>query len=267
MRAYVNTQLQSLGYKTLSAGNGVEALAIADSGAAFDLLFTDVIMPGRLNGRQLAGEIASRHPSLKVLFTSGYTENAMVHHGRLDLGVLLLAKPYRKVDLARMLRIALGPAGILHRRQAGPGTARDAIALKPAVVRICKTDLQCRGLSCSAASIEDIPWLLTSIRWPASPPLRHAGEHPAAGDGLFRRPARSVGAGAAGGVRHLGASRLRVQQRLQRGAYPGDQPGAVRSPAQGRHQRSVVHRHRHPCAGGAGAWRARSRCSRPTASR
>jgi PAS domain S-box-containing protein len=113
VRAYVNTQLQSLGYKTLSAGNGVEALAIADSGAAFDLLFTDVIMPGRLNGRQLAAEIASRHPSLKVLFTSGYTENAVVHHGRLDSGVLLLAKPYRKVDLARMLRMALGPAGIL----------------------------------------------------------------------------------------------------------------------------------------------------------
>jgi CheY-like chemotaxis protein len=113
VRAYVNTQLQSLGYKTLSAGNGVEALAIADSGAAFDLLFTDVIMPGRLNGRQLAGEIALRHPSLKVLFTSGYTENAVVHHGRLDSGVLLLAKPYRKVDLARMLRVALGPAGIL----------------------------------------------------------------------------------------------------------------------------------------------------------
>jgi CheY-like chemotaxis protein len=113
VRAYVNTQLQSLGYKTLSAGNGVEALAIADSGAAFDLLFTDVIMPGRFNGRQLASEIALRYPSLKVLFTSGYTENAVVHHGRLDSGVLLLAKPYRKADLARMLRVALGPAGIL----------------------------------------------------------------------------------------------------------------------------------------------------------
>jgi CheY-like chemotaxis protein len=127
VRAYVNTQLQSLGYKTLSAGNGVEALAVADGGAAFDLLFTDVIMPGKLNGRQLAGEIASRHPSLKVLFTSGYTENAVVHHGRLDSGVLLLAKPYRKVDLARMLRIALGPAGIL----TGTGPAPEPRATRP----------------------------------------------------------------------------------------------------------------------------------------
>jgi CheY-like chemotaxis protein len=112
VRAYVNTQLQSLGYKTLSAANGVEALAIVDSGAAFDLLFTDVIMPGRLNGRQLAAEMEQRHSSLKVLFTSGYTENAIIHHGRLDSGVLLLAKPYRKLDLARLLRVALTSAGI-----------------------------------------------------------------------------------------------------------------------------------------------------------
>jgi CheY-like chemotaxis protein len=120
VRAYVNTQLQSLGYRTLSAGNGIEALAIADGGTAFDLLFTDVIMPGRFNGRQLATEIGLRHPSLKVLFTSGYTENAVVHHGRLDSGVLLLAKPYRKADLARMLRVALSPAGILSDTKPNP---------------------------------------------------------------------------------------------------------------------------------------------------
>jgi PAS domain S-box-containing protein len=112
VRAYVNTQLQSLGYKTLSAANGAEALAIADGGAAFDLLFTDVIMPGRLNGRQLAAEMMRRRSPLKVLFTSGYTENAIVHHGRLDSGVLLLAKPYRKADLARMLRVAFTAAGV-----------------------------------------------------------------------------------------------------------------------------------------------------------
>jgi PAS domain S-box-containing protein len=112
VRAYVNTQLQSLGYTTLSAANGIEALAIADSGAAFDLLFTDVIMPGGLNGRQLAAQMMQRRSPLKVLFTSGYTENAIIHHGRLDSGVLLLAKPYRKLDLARMLRVALTSAGI-----------------------------------------------------------------------------------------------------------------------------------------------------------
>jgi PAS domain S-box-containing protein len=111
VRAYVNTELQSLGYKTLSAANGVEALAIADSCAAFDLLFTDIIMPGGLNGRQLAAEMATRRASLKVLFTSGFTENAVVHDGRVDSGILLLVKPYRKLDLARMLRIALTSAG------------------------------------------------------------------------------------------------------------------------------------------------------------
>jgi PAS domain S-box-containing protein len=107
VRRSVTTQVQSLGYQTLSAANAAEALAIADSGARFDLLFTDVIMPGKMNGRQLADEMARRRPPLKVLFTSGYTENAIIHHGRLDRGVLLLAKPYRKLDLARMLRRAL----------------------------------------------------------------------------------------------------------------------------------------------------------------
>jgi CheY-like chemotaxis protein len=91
----------------VEAGNAADAIAIADSGAKFDLLFTDVIMSGAMNGRQLADEVARRRPGMKVLFTSGYTENAMVHHGRLDPGVLLLAKPYRNAELARMIRRAL----------------------------------------------------------------------------------------------------------------------------------------------------------------
>ena len=91
-----------------TAGNAAEALAIVDKrGAQFDLLFTDVIMPGAMNGRQLADEAGSVAPALKVLYTSGYTENAIIHHGRLDSGVLLLAKPYRKSDLARMIRKAI----------------------------------------------------------------------------------------------------------------------------------------------------------------
>jgi PAS domain S-box-containing protein len=107
VRSYVLTQLHSLGYVTLDAGNATEALAIVHAGRPFDLLFTDVIMPG-LNGRQLANEILKIRPALKVLFTSGYTENAIIHHGRLDEGVLLLAKPYRKSDMAIMIRRALG---------------------------------------------------------------------------------------------------------------------------------------------------------------
>jgi CheY-like chemotaxis protein len=107
VRKYVVTQVGSLGYTTLEAGNAAEALVVIDNTEGIDLLFTDVIMPGSMNGRQLADEALKRRPALKTLFTSGYTENAIVHHGRLDSGVLLLAKPYRKSDLARMIGLAL----------------------------------------------------------------------------------------------------------------------------------------------------------------
>jgi CheY-like chemotaxis protein len=107
VRKSVNTQLTSLGYRTILAANAAEALAIIDRGERFDLLFTDLIMPGAMNGRQLAEEAARRRPNLKVLFTSGYTEDSVVHHGRLTSGVLLLEKPYRKADLARLIRKAL----------------------------------------------------------------------------------------------------------------------------------------------------------------
>ena len=76
-------------------------------GVRIDLLFTDMIMPGAMNGRQLADAALQRRASLKILFTSGYSNEAIIHHGHLDVGVLLLAKPYRKSDLARMLRAAL----------------------------------------------------------------------------------------------------------------------------------------------------------------
>jgi CheY-like chemotaxis protein len=108
VRKYVLTQVESLGYTTLEAANAAEALTVIDANATIDLLFTDVIMPGSMNGRQLADEAVRRRPALKTLYTSGYTENAIVHHGRLDSGVLLLAKPYRKTELARMIRMALG---------------------------------------------------------------------------------------------------------------------------------------------------------------
>ena len=112
LRSFVTTQLGSLGYKVLSAANAAEALAISDTGTAFDLLFTDITMPGRMNGRQLAVEMARRRSALKVLFTSGYSENTAAAIDGLDPDILLLAKPYRKADLARMVRLALssGPA-------------------------------------------------------------------------------------------------------------------------------------------------------------
>jgi CheY-like chemotaxis protein len=107
VRRNVIRQIESLGYTTLEAANAAEALEIIDRHVTIHLLFTDVIMPGSMNGRQLVDEALRRRPSLKALFTSGYTENAILHHGRLDVGVLLLAKPYRKAELARMIRVAL----------------------------------------------------------------------------------------------------------------------------------------------------------------
>src|SRR3984893_2703676 len=107
VREYVVTQISRLGYDTLAANSAAEALAIINGPERIDLLFTDVIMPGGMNGRQLATEAQTQRPGLKILYTSGYTENAIVHHGRLDAGVLLLPKPYLGSDLARMIRTAL----------------------------------------------------------------------------------------------------------------------------------------------------------------
>jgi signal transduction histidine kinase/CheY-like chemotaxis protein len=107
VRSSVVAQLQSLGYTTLTAVDATQALRLIRDGAEFDLLLTDVIMPGGMNGRELADETLKLRRDAKVLFTSGYSEDAIVHNGRLDPEVLLLAKPYRKADLARMVRRAL----------------------------------------------------------------------------------------------------------------------------------------------------------------
>ncbi|CCE09682.1 Sensor protein (fragment) [Bradyrhizobium sp. STM 3843] len=104
VRRNVVVQLESLGYTVIAAGNAVEALELADRGVPFDLLFTDVIMPGGLNGRQLVTEILKRRPGVPVLYTSGYPRNTIIHQGRLNPDVAVLSKPYRKSDLARMIR-------------------------------------------------------------------------------------------------------------------------------------------------------------------
>jgi CheY-like chemotaxis protein len=107
VRTYVLAVLQNLGYATLAAANASAALALVAADTAFDLVFTDVIMPGGMNGRQLVDEIKKRCPGVRVLYTSGYTEDAIIHHGRLDPDVILLVKPYRKSDLALKIREAL----------------------------------------------------------------------------------------------------------------------------------------------------------------
>jgi CheY-like chemotaxis protein len=100
--------LADLGYRVLKARDAHSALAIVESGAPIDLLFTDVVMPGPLRSPELARKARERIPGIAVLFTSGYTENAIVHGGRLDPGVELLSKPYTREALARKVRHVLG---------------------------------------------------------------------------------------------------------------------------------------------------------------
>jgi signal transduction histidine kinase/CheY-like chemotaxis protein len=107
VRNFVTVQLQGLGYNALAAPDGPAALAKLKNGERVDLLFTDVVMPGGMSGRQLADEAGKVRPGMKVLYTSGYADTIMTE-GRLDDGVLLLQKPYRKGELARMVRLALG---------------------------------------------------------------------------------------------------------------------------------------------------------------
>ena len=110
VRAHVTGRLESLGYKVITASNAAKALELVNSGAAFDLLFTDIVMPGAMNGRQLAQKVAELRRPLRVLYTSGNTFGAFDSSGRLGEGVLLLTKPYRKAELARMVRLCLDRA-------------------------------------------------------------------------------------------------------------------------------------------------------------
>ncbi len=107
VRQCVSDQLALLGYHVMEARNGPEALSLLQTGVQVDLLFTDIVMPGGMTGRQLAEDARQLRPDLQVLFTSGYTEDAFGNHDRLDPGVRLLSKPYRQADLARAIRKAL----------------------------------------------------------------------------------------------------------------------------------------------------------------
>lgn len=107
VRSFAVGQLTDLGYRVIEAADGQQARKVLSGDAHIDLLFTDVVMPGGLNGRELAVEAKRQRPNLVVLFTSGYTENAIVHQGRLDPDVHFLPKPYRRAELAQKVRAAL----------------------------------------------------------------------------------------------------------------------------------------------------------------
>ena len=104
--------LSGLGYAVLKANDAEQALAVVASGVHIDLLFTDVVMPGPLRSPEMARRAVQMLPGLKVLFTSGYTQNAIVHGGRLDPGVELLSKPYSRQQLAAKVRQVLGTSDV-----------------------------------------------------------------------------------------------------------------------------------------------------------
>ncbi|PWG61407.1 PAS domain S-box protein [Sediminicurvatus halobius] len=105
---HVEILLRALGYEVVTAHNGPQALAKLEAGEAVDLLFTDVIMPGGMNGRELAAAAQRLRPDLPVLYSSGYPDGALGSDGRLEEGVALLPKPYRRAELAAKLREVLG---------------------------------------------------------------------------------------------------------------------------------------------------------------
>lgn len=107
VRAIVVEMLTDLGYGVLTARDAAGALEVIESEAAIDLLFTDVVMPGALKSTEMVARARHLRPDLAILFTSGYTENSIVHGGRLDAGVELLSKPYTRDQLARKIRHVL----------------------------------------------------------------------------------------------------------------------------------------------------------------
>lgn len=113
VRSHVATLLRGLGYAVQSAVNASEALDMLAGSHRYDLLFSDVVMPGRMNGLHLAREARLMRPGIGILLTSGYTDAAVREQGSLEAGTLLLKKPYRRRELAEKVRAAL----------TGPGTA------------------------------------------------------------------------------------------------------------------------------------------------
>jgi signal transduction histidine kinase len=109
VRAYTCEALNELGYAVVEAHDGASALAILGSGPAIDLLFTDIVLPGGVSGRQLAEQAQARQPGLPVLYTTGYARDAIVHFGRLGPGVHVLPKPFAFDDLAERISTILNP--------------------------------------------------------------------------------------------------------------------------------------------------------------
>ena len=104
VREFAVSACRELGCAVHQAGSGAEALAVLEANADITLLFTDIGLPGAMNGRQMADVATARRPQLKVLFTTGYTANAIVHHGMLDPGVNFIGKPFSIAALGAKIK-------------------------------------------------------------------------------------------------------------------------------------------------------------------
>jgi CheY-like chemotaxis protein len=107
VRGHIESTLRELGYTVVGTGAGREALERLEAGLAFDILVTDVILPGGMSGPMIAAEVRKRRAGIKVLYISGYTGDAMQSGGRVAPDSVFLGKPFRQEDLARKLREAL----------------------------------------------------------------------------------------------------------------------------------------------------------------
>lgn len=132
--------LTELGYSVLKAKDADSGLAIIESGVPIDLLFTDVVMPGKLKSHDLARKAKERLPLLGILFTSGYTENSIVHGGRLDPGINLLSKPYTREALARKIRQAIEQVREKMPSQDAPVQEKETVGETPIKVLICEDE-------------------------------------------------------------------------------------------------------------------------------
>lgn len=196
VRTVVVALIEGLGYRVSEATDAARALALIESGASVDLLFTDVVMPGSLKSPELARLARLRMPGLKVLFTSGYTADAIMHDGRLDPGVELLSKPYTREQLAWRLRGLLDAGAAQPAAVVPPGPTRVLLVEDDELIRINAAELLVeagyvvdeadsaeRALRLAAAAMPDI--VVTDINLPglSGPELarRLRTEHPALG--------------------------------------------------------------------------------------
>ena len=112
VRVYVTGVLRGFGYNVIAVEDGPVVLSVLATIESMDFLFTDVVLPHGMNGKQVSAAVLERFPTAAVIFTSGYTKNAIVHNGRLDDEIWLLSKPYSRQELGRTVRTYSTPGAL-----------------------------------------------------------------------------------------------------------------------------------------------------------